>query len=119
MRNIFLAVITISCSAAFAVCMIPELNQAKFRAFRGFLFIFLGISAGAPYIYIKNFADKRYIDEKTSVFLLIFGGAVYIGGALIYVFRIPERWYPKKFDLFGSSHNIFHFAVLIGCAIHF
>ena len=47
------------------------------------------------------------------------GGAVYIGGALIYVFRIPERWYPKKFDKAGSSHNIFHCAVVAGCAIHF
>ena len=47
------------------------------------------------------------------------GGAVYIGGALLYVFRIPERWYPKTFDNFGSSHQIFHLAVVAGCAIHF
>jgi predicted membrane channel-forming protein YqfA (hemolysin III family) len=32
------------------------------------------------------------------------GGAVYIAGALIYVFRIPERWAERKFDLLGSSH---------------
>jgi adiponectin receptor len=47
------------------------------------------------------------------------GGAVYIIGALIYVFRIPERWYPMKFDKAGSSHNIFHLAVVAGCGIHF
>jgi len=47
------------------------------------------------------------------------GGAAYIGGALIYVFRIPERWYPGTFDLFGHSHGIFHMAVILGCSIHF
>lgn len=47
------------------------------------------------------------------------GGAVYIGGAIIYVLRIPERWFPVKFDLIGNSHNIFHVAVIVGFAIHF
>ena len=47
------------------------------------------------------------------------GGGVYIGGALIYAFRVPEKHYPKKFDHCGSSHNIFHVAVLLGCSIHF
>ena len=47
------------------------------------------------------------------------GGAVYIIGAAIYALRIPERWYPRKFDRFGQSHNIFHVAVIIGAAIHF
>jgi hypothetical protein len=32
------------------------------------------------------------------------GGLVYIGGALIYVFRIPERHFPIRFDLIGASH---------------
>lgn len=49
----------------------------------------------------------------------LFGGLVYIGGALIYAFRFPERYFPKRFDLLGSSHQIFHVAVIAGCAIHF
>ena len=47
------------------------------------------------------------------------GGATYIGGAIIYALRIPERWSPKTFDLVGSSHNIFHVCVVLGAAIHF
>jgi len=37
----------------------------------------------------------------------------------MYVFRIPERFYPYRFDLIGYSHNIHHFTVLIGAGIHF
>ena len=49
----------------------------------------------------------------------VVGGAVYIGGALFYVFRIPERWYPHLFDNMGNSHNIFHIAVVTAAIIHF
>lgn len=31
-------------------------------------------------------------------------------------FRIPERFAPGKFDIWGSSHQIFH--VLILCAMY-
>ena len=29
-------------------------------------------------------------------------------GAAIYAMRIPERWYPGKFDLVLHSHQLFH-----------
>jgi adiponectin receptor len=83
------------------------------------MFIILGLSAAAPMIYIGNYAPKEYIDTNTSVLPWALGGATYIGGALIFVFRIPERYFPKKFDCIGSSHQIFHVCVVAGCAIHF
>ena len=27
---------------------------------------------------------------------------------IIYVSKVPERWYPGRFDLVGQSHNIWH-----------
>jgi hypothetical protein len=36
--------------------MMPSMNQPKYRAFRGFLFIILGLSAAAPLIYLNFFA---------------------------------------------------------------
>lgn len=47
------------------------------------------------------------------------GGLIYIGGAIIYILRIPERWRPGTFDLCGASHQIFHFAVIIACCLHY
>lgn len=55
-RNLFLALITSTCAAAFVVTMMPSMNQPKYRAFRGFLFIILGLSAAAPLIYLNFFA---------------------------------------------------------------
>ena len=39
------------------------------------------------------------------------GGIIYITGALIYILRIPEKYRPGKHDIWGSSHQIFHFFV--------
>ena len=44
---------------------------------------------------------------------------VYLGGALLYAGKIPERWRPGMFDYFGGSHNIWHLAVLGGILFHY
>ena len=46
-------------------------------------------------------------------------GAVYIFGAMIYAFRIPERWFPLKFDIVGNSHQIWHLFVIAGALVHY
>ena len=39
-------------------------------------------------------------------------------GTAIYAARIPERWYPKAFDLYGASHQIMHVLVICGALSH-
>jgi predicted membrane channel-forming protein YqfA (hemolysin III family) len=41
----------------------------------------------------------------------VHGGFLYIGGACIYMLRIPERFFPLKFDIFVSE--IYNFSGLI------
>ena len=33
-------------------------------------------------------------------------GACYLVGAFFYVHRVPERWYPGRFDIIGQSHQV-------------
>ena len=40
-------------------------------------------------------------------------------GALMYIKRIPEKFYPGKFDIFGSSHQFFHLFVVAGIITHY
>jgi len=54
-----------------------------------------------------------------GLFYLVLQGVLYIIGAAIYALRIPERFAPGKFDILGSSHQIFHFFVLAAAVIHF
>lgn len=66
------------------------------------MFVILGLSAGIPFIYAAAKKDiHQWVNPKNNVWPYAIGGAVYIGGAIIYALRIPERWIPNKFDLIG------------------
>jgi len=38
-------------------------------------------------------------------------GVLYLTGAYFYVKKIPEKYHPKKFDIWLNSHTIFHIFV--------
>jgi adiponectin receptor len=54
-----------------------------------------------------------------GLFYLVLQGVLYIVGAVIYALRIPERFAPGKFDIWGASHQIFHLFVLAAAVTHF
>ena len=39
-------------------------------------------------------------------------------GAIIYALKIPERLLPYRFDMVGSSHQIFHVLIIVAASIH-
>lgn len=45
-------------------------------------------------------------------------GILNFSGAAIYAVRIPERWYPRLFDICGASHQIMHILVACGAMSH-
>jgi len=120
-RNIFLTIITVSSTLTFLMMMTPSLNSPSWRSVRAGLFIVLGLSAGIPWIYvaIDNNNKKESYTPTANGWIWLVGGLVYIGGAILYAVRAPEKCFPKKFDLCGASHQIFHFAVLGGFIVHF
>ena len=52
-RMFYLGLISVSSSICFVVSILPFFNKPEFRAVRGFMFIFLGLSAGIPFIYVS------------------------------------------------------------------
>ena len=50
---------------------------------------------------------------------MVFGGMFYILGTIVYAFRIPERFFTGRFDIFGQSHQIFHSCVVAGAYFHY
>jgi len=121
-RIILMTIISVSCFICFTVTMMPKFDQPKYRPCRGMMFIILGVSAGVPftYFYIQKPTDTgKFLLPEFDISPWIYGGLMYIGGAVLYVTRTPERFFPRKFDLVGSSHQIHHICVLVGCTIHF
>lgn len=102
-RNVFLAVLTISSCTTFLMIMIPAISKPKFRPLRVALFITLGVSDVVPFIYLKNYSNEGDI-LLNSTMPWVLGVLFYVGGALLYVFRFPEKYFPKMFDKLGTSH---------------
>ncbi|KAK8009806.1 hypothetical protein PG989_000739 [Apiospora arundinis] len=87
---------------------LAESEGGRLRCF--WRFIVYTTAAWSPAIrarvYAPHSAMKWYLLEL----------AFYGTGVSLYAFRIPERFVPGKFDIWGSSHQIFHLAIL--CAMY-
>jgi adiponectin receptor len=49
----------------------------------------------------------------------LIGGGLYIVGAYIFSNRLPESFFPGKFDFCGNSHNLWHMFVLLATITYF
>lgn len=82
------------------------------------MYIFIGIGSAFPGTYYFFYRDENYIPDM-NIYHWLLGGIFYVAGAVIYAMRIPERWYPGRFDLCGLSHNIWHIMIIIAALFHF
>ena len=81
---------------------------------------FIGI---APFV---HFCRYSYFPDPISsqkvfkaLILLAMMALIYIFGALIYILKIPDRLYPKTFDIWFNSHQLFHIMTITGGILFF
>ncbi|CCE61149.1 hypothetical protein TPHA_0A00640 [Tetrapisispora phaffii CBS 4417] len=111
--------ITLILATICTVCVLDERFNAKnFRPIRAGFFVVFATSAVIPictglikfdYVEVINRIQLRFVGWETFF---------YVVGALLYGYRIPEIFAPGRFDLVGSSHQIFHVMVVIGSLFH-
>lgn len=54
---------------------------------------------------------------KLSITLDIAQG-IYLIGAVLYIFRVPERLMPGRFDIFLNSHQLFHICCSVAAILY-
>ncbi|ODV97656.1 hypothetical protein PACTADRAFT_63101 [Pachysolen tannophilus NRRL Y-2460] len=115
----FFASITFILGFICSIISIKEkFSHPDFRAIRAFMFIIFGLSGVFPVLYgIHTFGWDESV-KRSSLNYLIMEGALYITGALLYAFRIPEKFNPGKYDFIGHSHQIFHLFVISAAYCH-
>ncbi|CDW83122.1 adiponectin receptor protein [Stylonychia lemnae] len=129
-RNFYMTCQSLSCFLVFVCSLWSKFDKPQFRVLRGTLFVILGLVAVAPFTHIIQFMEPEYLPHFDS-FWWVFGAFLYIFGAVIYMLRVPERFFPNKFDFFvnlqycfmlllqGSSHQIFHLCILAAALGHY
>ncbi|RAH80862.1 Hly-III related protein, partial [Aspergillus japonicus CBS 114.51] len=96
----------------------PQFRHPRWRHFRARMFIVLGLSAVFPCVHGVVKFGVRQMNNQIGLFWVILQGSLYISGAFIYAIQLPERLYPGAFDIWMSSHQIFHLMVVMAIVFH-
>lgn len=78
------------------------------------MYSLLGLSCFLPVAHGLLTSSYEALDQKMSVSHFFGLGVVQFAGATIYAARIPERFFPERFDIVGHSHFIMHVLVVFG-----
>ncbi|MCJ1377142.1 hypothetical protein MMC17_000234 [Xylographa soralifera] len=129
------------------VSVSPKFRTPKWRPFRAGMFVAMGLSAIVPVLHGLRRYGFRQMEYQIGLSWLVLQGVLYIVGAGLYAVglrslarhgsmvepylqaswgltsrvqkaRIPERWQPGRFDLWGSSHQIFHVLIVLAALSH-
>ena len=87
------------------------------RKLQASCFLIAGYSCAPALIHMGYFSAPDQV-FKFAVWPWLVGGILYGIGAIIYALRFPERYFKRTFDIFGSSHNLFHFFILAAALLH-
>ncbi|KAG6000769.1 hypothetical protein E4U21_005022 [Claviceps maximensis] len=101
------------------VSWVERFRTPEWRPYRASMFIGLGLSGVVPVIHGVTMYGYSGLEHRMSISWVIAQGGMYIFGAVLYAVRWPERSSPGSFDIWGSSHQIFHMFVLLAAATHF
>jgi len=117
-RNTFLIIITAGATCAFLSLLNDRLAGSECKGYRAGMFTVLGVSSLGPLVYLA-YTDGGVYVSYFSLKPFVIGGFTYFFGAVLYAFKIPEVFVKGRFDIIGSSHQLFHIFVVVGAMIHF
>lgn len=101
------------------VSLTDKFMGAEYRPMRAIIFVSYGLSGALPVLvgfYMFGVAETW---ERAGLHWLMLEGILYIGGAVLYACRFPERLIPGKVDIIGHSHQIFHVMVVCAAYCHY
>ncbi|KAJ7069533.1 hemolysin-III related-domain-containing protein, partial [Mycena amicta] len=108
----------IALGAAYTV-LSPEYSKPTHRGTRTAVFVGLGLSGIIPTAHCILREGFHTVMVERGFRWIVLTAFFYIGGGMLYVNRIPERFAPGKFDYFFASHQIFHVCVLAAVCSHY
>ncbi|KAG8158848.1 hypothetical protein KVR01_011291 [Diaporthe batatas] len=103
--------LAVTCSA---VTFLPRFSGPHLGPYRALLFGTFG--AGSFALPIAHGAVRHGLGEEWErvglgwvLWTVVCDGV----GVLVYGLKFPERWFPRRFDLFGASHQLMHIFVVL------
>ncbi|KAI1505140.1 hemolysin-III related-domain-containing protein [Biscogniauxia marginata] len=117
-RRIYWAMIGSLALISVIITLAPAFQGPRWRTFRLLTFVCTGLSGLAPVAHgIHMFGFAQMARQSGLPYYLAEGG-LFLLGAVTYALRFPERLCPGRFDIYGSSHQIFHVLVVVATVVH-
>ncbi len=116
-RVIYFSLLSAAAVACGLFTLQPSFRQPAYRTMRFSIYVSLGAGLLAPLahgIYAFGWTD---LDEMMGLESFLSLSIINFCGVAVYAARIPERWFPGRFDHLGQSHNWMHLLVLIGAQV--
>ena len=101
------------------VSLLPRFANPEWRLVRMSLFLAMGGSGIIPALHAGYIHDWDLIADGFAIGSHALMGILYVGGAIAYGLRIPERIAPGMFDIVGASHQFFHVCVVVAAFSHY
>ncbi|KAA8914286.1 hemolysin-III related-domain-containing protein [Sphaerosporella brunnea] len=105
-------------SACAVVTFNPVFRTPKYRPFRAAMFVALGGAGVVPVLHGLYLFGAAALKERVGLSWVLLEAALYVTGATIYAARVPEKFWPGRFDLVGASHQMFHSFVVAAALMH-
>jgi len=144
LRNIYLSIAVFSGVSGMVMSLVPYFKHRGFHYLRAGTYVSMALWGVIPLIHLvyvnEDFesiwdelqphpvtkSSRTYLigevvhdPVKSAAMLIASHGAVYLIGAAMYAFRFPERYFPGKLNIVGSSHQLFHLSVVIAAYLHY
>ncbi|EUC32668.1 hypothetical protein COCCADRAFT_37421 [Bipolaris zeicola 26-R-13] len=101
------------------IVLSPGLQDPKWKYLRLSTFVAMGLSAFAPIIHAASLFPYSQLDQQSGLRYYFLEGVLILVGVGFYAAHFPESWKPKRYDVCGASHQIFHIAVVLGAVAHY
>lgn len=121
---IYSSILFIACLTVFFVSLTDKIHELQYVKHKSLMFAFLGLSNAIPFTHLAWLAYQASSENDSMPFNISFLGIVlmailYLSGLYIYAIKFPEKYYPKKFDIWLNSHVIWHLFVFSAAVVHF
>ena len=120
LRTFYLTVMSAFGVAVLVITLMDRFQAPKYTPMRAVLFSGLGACGAFPILH-QTFFTWEVVPTPmvVTLWLEILMGVCYLMGAYIYAVAVPEKWKPGRFDVWMSSHNLFHILVVMGAYVHY
>ncbi|TGO33529.1 hypothetical protein BHYA_0241g00020 [Botrytis hyacinthi] len=117
-QETYWTMISLSAAACAVTTLHPKFRHSAFRPYRAIMYSCLGLSSITFIIHGLMLYGYETQNWRMSLDWMGIMAGFNLFGAFAYAARIPEKWFPRRHDILGSSHQILHFMVIFAGLAH-